>query len=343
MTQSARIFLSHSSKDNEFVRRLATDLQSRGVPVWFDKWELKVGDSLTDRISSGINESAWLAVVLSKNSVSSQWVKTELNAALAKELEKKKVFVLPILIDDCDIPVFLKDKMFADFRRSYDAGLTALLKRLIPEKAFFIPAKAAPEVQVHRQPPRPRAEEMLLKIVNVEIEGRNDEYPGLFDVVFKLDKTPDEDWVALFENPSSFTLSIHPAKVYGDEIHWGASESDIERSKHWVYDWLDDANKRYLPVIQQRIAQKEAQLRRTQQESEKIAKLENVLRGAREGILIRPTNAVMIGLCTLTLEGCTAQNAPAPITQVNFDNERHIHLCFNCLQKQLDSGQYRIE
>jgi len=162
-------------------------------------------------------------------------------------------------------------------------------------------------------------------------------------VVFKLDKTPDEDWVSLFEHPSSYTLSIHPASVFGDEIHWSASESDIERSKHWVYDWLDDANKCYLPVIQQRIAQKEAQFRRTQQESEKIAKLENVLRGAREGILIRPTNAVMIGLCTLTLEGCTAQNSPAPITQVNFDNERHIHLCFNCLQKQLESGQYRVE
>ena len=45
----------------------------------------------------------------------SSWVEKELNAALAIELERKDVFVLPLVIDDCDIPVFLKDKLYADF------------------------------------------------------------------------------------------------------------------------------------------------------------------------------------------------------------------------------------
>ncbi|MGD0339521.1 MAG: toll/interleukin-1 receptor domain-containing protein [Bacteroidota bacterium] len=343
MTQSARIFLSHSSKDNDFVRRLANDLKSKGVPVWFDEWELKVGDSLNERIGAGIKESAWLAVILSKNSVESAWVKKELNAALETELEKKQVFVLPIVIENCEIPVFLRDKMFADFRRSYEYGLSALLKRLIPEKAFFVPVATEPSIQVHRQPPRPRSEDFLINIVDARIEGRDDEHPGLLNVVFKLDKTPDDDWTELFEHPTSYILSIHAARVLGDEIYWPASESDIPNKKQWIYDWVTDANNRYLPVVQQRIAQKEALLRRSQQENEKIAKLENVLRGRTEGVLVKPTNAVMIGLCTLTLEGCTARSTPAPITQVNFDSERHIHLCFNCLQRQLDSGQYRLE
>lgn len=125
------VFLSHSSRDKPFVSRLAIDLKSKGVPVWFDQWELKVGDSLSERIEHGISQSGWLAVVISKNSVSSDWVQKELRAAQARELRDKSVFVLPIIIDDCEIPLFLLDKLYADFRSSYDQGLEALLKRVL--------------------------------------------------------------------------------------------------------------------------------------------------------------------------------------------------------------------
>jgi hypothetical protein len=126
-----RVFLSHSSADKPFVGRLAADLKSRGVSVWFDQWELKVGDSLTQKIEDGINESGWLVVVLSKKSVVSDWVQKELRAAQARELRDKDVFVLPIIIDDCAIPLFLLDKIYADFRHSYAHGLEYLLKRVV--------------------------------------------------------------------------------------------------------------------------------------------------------------------------------------------------------------------
>lgn len=125
------VFLSHSSKDKPFVSRLATDLKSRGVPVWFDQWELKVGDSLIEKIETGISQSGWLAVILSRNSASSDWVQKELRAAQVRELRNSDVFVLPIVIDDCEIPLFLLDKVYADFRPSYEHGLEVLLKRLL--------------------------------------------------------------------------------------------------------------------------------------------------------------------------------------------------------------------
>jgi hypothetical protein len=126
-----RLFLSHSSADKRFVHQLAVDLTSRRIPVWFDKWELKVGDSLSAKISEGINSSGWLAVVLSKNSVESPWFKKELNAALARELRDQNVFVLPIVLDDCKIPLFLLDKVFADFRQSYADGIESLVNRVL--------------------------------------------------------------------------------------------------------------------------------------------------------------------------------------------------------------------
>lgn len=128
--KAKKVFLSHSSADKAFVGRLAVDLRAHNVPVWYDQWELKVGDSLHQKISDGIQGSAWLAVALSQNSVRSQWVQQELNAASAIELEKKEVFVLPLIISDCEIPVFLKDKLYADFRIFYRNGLDTLLARV---------------------------------------------------------------------------------------------------------------------------------------------------------------------------------------------------------------------
>ncbi len=126
-----KLFLSHSSMDKSFVSRLAVDLASRKVPVWFDSWELKVGDSLTTKIAEGIEGSGYLAVVLSKSSVKSPWVQKELNAGLALELRNRNVFVLPILLDDCERPIFLLDKVYADFRISYESGFSSLMDAVV--------------------------------------------------------------------------------------------------------------------------------------------------------------------------------------------------------------------
>ena len=130
-----RVFLAHSSEDHAVVGRIAYDLTKRGIQVWFDEWELKVGDSLHDKIEQGILGSGYLAVFLSPDSVKSSWVRKELNASLTIELEKRRVFVLPALIEECEVPLFLKDKMYADFRKSYKQGLEKLLGRIIPSDA----------------------------------------------------------------------------------------------------------------------------------------------------------------------------------------------------------------
>jgi len=124
-----KVFVSHSSEDKAFVRRLVSDLESRGIPVWYDEFDLRVGDSLGQRIGQGIEESGWLLVVLSEHSVQSPWVQKELNAAFALEMSRRDVFILPAVIDGCRIPLFLGDRVYADFRSSYENGLSALLAR----------------------------------------------------------------------------------------------------------------------------------------------------------------------------------------------------------------------
>jgi hypothetical protein len=122
----AGLFISHSSLDKEFVYKICLDLVNRGFPVWFDSWEISVADSLIDKIFNGLDDSFFLIVVLSKNSVQSKWVSKELNAALAKETELNRKFIIPLKIDDADVPLKLADRIFLDFSKGYLRNLDLL-------------------------------------------------------------------------------------------------------------------------------------------------------------------------------------------------------------------------
>jgi len=124
------IFISYSHQDEDFANKLAAHLVKHRARVWVDRWELSVGDSIVERVQSAIQEASALIVVLSKASVQSQWCKKELSAGLVRELEEKRVVVLPVLTEDCDIPMFLRDKLYADFRTSFDEGLKVTLEAL---------------------------------------------------------------------------------------------------------------------------------------------------------------------------------------------------------------------
>lgn len=126
------IFLSHNYLDKPFVRKLASDLEKFKIRVWLDEAEIKLGDSLIEKIRSGIDEVDYVAVFISKNSINSEWVKKEIDIAMNQEIEEKKVKVLPLLLDDCDLPGFLKGKLYADFRyhENYEIELAKLIERL---------------------------------------------------------------------------------------------------------------------------------------------------------------------------------------------------------------------
>jgi hypothetical protein len=120
-------FLSHSSNDKVFIRQLAADLTANGVSVWLDEQHIRVGDSIPDRIAQGLAESDYFLIAVSSASVESQWVKKELNNALVKEIERREVTVLPLRLDDSQMPTIISDKKYADFSKSYKAGLGELL------------------------------------------------------------------------------------------------------------------------------------------------------------------------------------------------------------------------
>ncbi|MBC8142562.1 MAG: toll/interleukin-1 receptor domain-containing protein [Armatimonadetes bacterium] len=133
VTNSPRVFLSHSSVDKPFVRRLVADLQNANLNVWFDEQELQPGDSIVRGVNDALRDTDYVVVVLSANSAQSNWVQQEVATSLMNQLANKGVVILPIRIDDSPIPPILLDRVYADFRTDYNAGLQRLLGALSQE------------------------------------------------------------------------------------------------------------------------------------------------------------------------------------------------------------------
>jgi len=130
MAKTARplIFICHSSRDKAFVRSLAQRLSRDGVDVWIDHLEIRIGDSIHDKINEGLSKSDFLVVVLTQSSVKSRWVREELNSASSLEkLANKGVFILPILLERCDVPPLLLDRRYANFLEDEGSAYQELL------------------------------------------------------------------------------------------------------------------------------------------------------------------------------------------------------------------------
>lgn len=73
------VFLSHASEDkDEVARPLAEMLQGRGLKVWYDETELKIGDNLIQKINAGISASRFGILVLSNSFLTSAGQNTNL-------------------------------------------------------------------------------------------------------------------------------------------------------------------------------------------------------------------------------------------------------------------------
>lgn len=68
-----------------------------------------------------------MLILLSNNSVASNWVRAEWESSIWDENKDKQIRVIPILIEDCTIPRFLKAKKYIDFREGYAEAFRNLL------------------------------------------------------------------------------------------------------------------------------------------------------------------------------------------------------------------------
>lgn len=93
------VFISHASEDKADVARpLAEALQSGGLRVWYDEFELRIGDSLRRKIDKGLANSRFGVVVLSKSFFAKGWPNYELDGLVTRAVSGDQV-ILPIWHD----------------------------------------------------------------------------------------------------------------------------------------------------------------------------------------------------------------------------------------------------
>jgi hypothetical protein len=105
-----KLFISYSRKDMESVRKLAGDLEKAGYDVWWDLTDLHGGEDWVRRIPAAIEESQFVIVVLSPNSIASEWVEKEYTQALS--LHKK---IIPLMFVQSTIPFALNTINYINF------------------------------------------------------------------------------------------------------------------------------------------------------------------------------------------------------------------------------------
>jgi uncharacterized protein YjbI with pentapeptide repeats len=132
-------FISYSSKDDRFARRLHADLQDKGVRCWFAPHDMKIGAKILDTLDEAIRLRDKVLLVLSGASIGSDWVEDEVTRALEEERQRGGVVLFPVRVDDAVLTTkqawaakLRANRHIGDFRRwkDHDAYQTALQRVL---------------------------------------------------------------------------------------------------------------------------------------------------------------------------------------------------------------------
>jgi hypothetical protein len=125
------VFFAHNYADRAIVQRIADSLVALDVRTIVDEATLFLGESLLERVAATIGDRGYVAVALSPHSVNSGWVQGEVKALLTEE-KNKGIVVVPLLVADCELPQFLEDRYFADFRRpeAFQESVDLIVRRL---------------------------------------------------------------------------------------------------------------------------------------------------------------------------------------------------------------------
>lgn len=239
----ASIFISYSHDDKQLARALYERLEARGHMVWIDEQELRVGDSLIERISTVIADIDFFLALVSPAAAQSRWCQKELALAVSGELNRRGMRVMPLRVDGAEMPAALGDQLYLEVSPDdVDTVVERVLRDIASYRADAQPAVdqahaadrgPARERAARVQDNRPAAERFHfepVRIAGVVEEGvgkpLNDGSRGsaLYRVPLQLSRRPSRVWAELFkrnwDRPPSFTTMHRPGigLVHGDTV-----------------------------------------------------------------------------------------------------------------------------
>ena len=138
-------FISYSTHDEEFAKRLHADLQDKGVRCWFAPHDLRIGKKILDAVDAAIRLRDRVLLILSEHSINSDWVEDEVTAGFEEERKRGEEVLFPIRLDDAVMKTTeawaakLRARLIGDFRQwkdhdAYQQGFQRMLRDLTREQ-----------------------------------------------------------------------------------------------------------------------------------------------------------------------------------------------------------------
>ena len=205
-----KVFICHAGEDNVFAKALGEALLKNGVDAWVDDWEIQLGDKLFQKVFPRIAECDVFIIVLSRDSVEKPWIKEELDAALVMRMENQTKLI-PIRIDDCEVPLTLKATAWEtidpgkDIEGQIEPILTSIFNKTIKPELGEIPERFQDAEKVDDLD---IVETAVLKSVLALYENQGEEYISGDQIQEETGYSPDQinDAVEICKNKGLFNV-----------------------------------------------------------------------------------------------------------------------------------------
>lgn len=133
-----RVFISYNYNDRDVAHRISEALQREQIDVIFDYKDISAGDNVFDQIRYMYESSETVIVLLSKSLFSSNYFQNEFPQYFFEEARKRKVNIIPILVQKCQIPSDFLEFGIVNLTNDFEKGLKQVVQKLkiIPEISF---------------------------------------------------------------------------------------------------------------------------------------------------------------------------------------------------------------
>jgi hypothetical protein len=217
------IFISHASKDDDFVKQLRVALESLNLPVWVDSRNLRGGDKLAPEVDRAIEQARSVIVVLSPNTVNSPWVRKEIAKALEVEKQRKDsgYRVIPLLLTG------IEPSALALWFDEEPLGIpvqlgTGAVSEGLPQILSALGEQLPDDIHPAHEPGAHRVAELKLKLKGARIEEVGDGKQSVGATAQLIYDPADAGSPTAESKEFKFTAPLGP--IEADDLRWYLEE-----------------------------------------------------------------------------------------------------------------------
>lgn len=120
------VFISYSHKDKAAADRISERLAKDGHEVLIDSGLLRPGDNISEKINTALTKAGAVIFVVSRNSLYSDAVQREFSVIALRQVSVRQQRIIPVRLDECELPSYLSDRLYIDFAKDFEHGLHSL-------------------------------------------------------------------------------------------------------------------------------------------------------------------------------------------------------------------------